>query len=356
MPALSRYNGEIGLQLVLFLSKEYTVPQVVELAEYAQGAGFNQLWIGDHVGSRELLTVLSAIASRVPMKLGTAIMVPYYRHPVVASTALASISELTSPHELSVGLSRGGTFPPAKPLTMLAETAQFLKRAFTGETIQYGDYPFLASYYNLDPEARFRMDFVPTSPILLYCGGNSPKSIAVGGRHMDGLLFGGPYLLLLRTGKLKGLLEIAEGAAREVDPGKRLRKVAEVNISLASDGRAAREFPRPYVANLLRQGRDATAAVELMSLGIDPADIDRVGEAWSRGATRVEAAKLVTDAMVDAMFIAGDVRECRERIVEVCEASAAYGFDQLSFSKLGPDTREAIQLLAREVLPAIRRS
>ena len=93
-----------------------------------------------------------------------------------------------------------------------------------------------------------------------------------------------------------------------------------------------------------------------MSLGIDPTDIDRVGEAWRGGATRVEAAELVTDAMVDAMFIAGDVKECRERIVEVCEASAAYGFDQLSFSKLGPDTGEAIQLLAREVLPAIRRS
>ena len=350
------FEGEFGLQFVLSLLRTRTVPELVELAHYGREVGFSQVWVDDHVGSRNQTVVLSAIAARAPMKLGTAIMVPYYRNPVVTATALASISELIAPHELSVGLARGGIFRPIRPITMLAETAQFLHRALAGDTVRFGEFPFLATYYHLDPDRTFRLDFAPKAPVLLYCGGNAPKSLAVGGRFMDGLLFGGPFMLMHRSGRVKGLLDIAESAAREASPHKRLRKVAEINLSLSSDLRAARDFARPYVAGLLRWPGAGGAANDFLKLGIDPDEINGVRDALAKGVPREEAAALVTDAMVDAMFIAGDLSICKERIMEVCQAAVHYGFDQLSFTKLGPDCGAAIRLLSQEILPMLKRA
>ena len=350
-------ENRLGLQFVIHLAKHYTVPQLAELAKYAQDLGFGQVWVNDSLGYRNVFVILSAMAAQVDMKLGTAIMVPYYRHPMDAASAIASISELTSPHEFSVGIARGGGFRSRRPITMLRETVQFLRQALSGEDVQVGEYPFLASYFSIDPDVRVRLEFAPKSPILFYCGANGPKSLDIAGRYMDGVLFGGWFLPVLRTGKLQGLLDIADNAARETAPHKRLRNVAEINVSLSSDTRAARDFPRPYVvdifSNLEERGfTDEDFAV----LGVDPSEYRRAKDAVARGATREEAAPLVTDAMVDAVFIAGDPKTCRERIIEVCEEVAGYGFDQIVLAKLGPDYAQVIRLLSEEVLPAFKQS
>ena len=39
------YRGEVGLQFTTHLAKRYSIPQWVELAEYAQRNEFSQLWV-----------------------------------------------------------------------------------------------------------------------------------------------------------------------------------------------------------------------------------------------------------------------------------------------------------------------
>ena len=361
MQTTSPFKGEVGLQFVLSVATHYTTRELVELAEYAREAGFDQVWIDDVLGHRNQFITMSAIAAKSPMKLGTAVMVPYFRHPADIAGALASISELIHPHELSVGIARGGAFPhrqlpQPKPITMLAETAQFLKRLLAGEALKLGEFPFLTSYFHMNPEASFQMAFVPKAPVRLYCGGNSPKSLAVGGRFMDGILFGGPFIMALRTGRMQQMLAIAEGAAREADPNKRLRNVAEINLSLSIDLRAAIQFAKPYVVNMLRRAGGAPGTIDdFVKVGVDPDEISRVTKALEKGATREEAVALVPDAMVDAIFIAGDLNTCQDRIAEACQAAADLGIAQVSFAKLGPDCREAIRLLSRDILPMLKR-
>ena len=88
------YRGEVGLQFTTHLAKHYSIPQWVELAAHAQRHHFAQLWINDNLGHRNIFVLLTAIASKVPIKLGTAIFVPYFRNPVDTADALASLSEL----------------------------------------------------------------------------------------------------------------------------------------------------------------------------------------------------------------------------------------------------------------------
>jgi len=64
-----------------YIANHYTVPQWIELAELARRNNFDQVWINDNLSYRNVFVILTAISSRVPIKLGTAILVPYFRNP-----------------------------------------------------------------------------------------------------------------------------------------------------------------------------------------------------------------------------------------------------------------------------------
>ena len=69
---MSIFTGELGLQFVTHLANHYTVPDLVRLAQFAADKGFKQIWVNDNLRYRGQLVVLTAIAARVPIQLGTA--------------------------------------------------------------------------------------------------------------------------------------------------------------------------------------------------------------------------------------------------------------------------------------------
>ena len=88
----------------------------------------------------EVFVVLAALVSNVPIKLGTAVMVLYFRNPVEIAGALASIGELMEGRELSIALGQGQPVTPTlirvvKPIRALRETAQCLTHLLHGETV-----------------------------------------------------------------------------------------------------------------------------------------------------------------------------------------------------------------------------
>ena len=88
-------------------------------------------------------------------------------------------------------------------------------------------------------------------------------------------------------------------------------------------------------------------------LGVAISDIERLDEAEKSGATAEEFDSLVTEYMVDAIFIAGTPGGCLERMLDVMDAARQQGFGQLIFSELGPNVDEAMSLLCDEVLAAL---
>jgi len=202
----------------------------------------------------------------------------------------------------------------AKPISMLRETAISVRRLLAGEAVQFADYPTVASYFNLVPDASFKLNFLPKSPVLLYCGGNGPKALAVGGACMDGILFGATFQSVVRAGHMGELLQVAERAAVEAGRGLALRKVAEIKLSVAPDGRVAREFAKHSAAGRivsLREGGYNDG--DYRKLGIVPADVDRLQEAEKIGGDVSVHPELVTDAMIDAIFVAGNPARAAKR-------------------------------------------
>ena len=88
--------------------------QAIELAETAEELGFGSVWAGDSILARprlEALTTLAAIASRTQrVKLGTAVLLPALRNPVVLANEVANL-DLLSQGRVVLGVGIGSKTP-----------------------------------------------------------------------------------------------------------------------------------------------------------------------------------------------------------------------------------------------------
>ena len=88
--------------------------QAIELAETAEGLGFGSVWAGDSILARprlEALTTLAAIAARTKqVKLGTAVLLPALRNPVVLANEVANL-DLLSQGRVILGVGIGSKTP-----------------------------------------------------------------------------------------------------------------------------------------------------------------------------------------------------------------------------------------------------
>lgn len=81
--------------------------QIIDLSERAEAHGFDSVWVGDSITARprlEAFTTLAAVAMRAPrVKLGTAVLLPALRNPVVLANEAANL-DLLSKGRLILGL------------------------------------------------------------------------------------------------------------------------------------------------------------------------------------------------------------------------------------------------------------
>ena len=300
--------------------------------------------------------MLTAIAARVPIKLGTSILVPYFRNPVDAAGSLATLSELTDGRELSVGIARGEAaiagrqIDMPKPLAMVRETTLALKALLRGEAIRFRDFPACAVYHHINQEQEFRLAFTPAGPIRFYCGGNGPKILKIAGEIMDGALIGDHYIPLVRSGRLDRLLAIERSAAGAKQPGKILFDLCELDIAVARDRARALEFAKPFVAKILIGLEGAGYSDdEIRALRVEPQLVASLQAARAAGATAEAASALIPDDVVKSCFVAGGPQECRDQLAPLFAEAERLQLGQIAFAKLGPDYDEAITLLRRQL-------
>lgn len=353
------FRGELALKFAIQIADKYTVPELVRLAQLAHAEGFKQVWVNDNLCQRNIFVVLTAMAAQVPIKLGTSIIVPYFRNPVDIADTLAALSELTAGRELSVGIARGDLahagqqIDMQKPIAMVRETTLAVKALLAGETISFRDYPASAAYHHILQQQEFCLAFSPAAPVRFYCGGNRPKILKIAGEIMDGALIGNHYIPLARSGHLDSLLGIARAAAETKQSGKTLFNICELDISIARDRQRALQFAKPYVARiLLNLELMGFSDDEFHALGIEPQLIRALTQACAAGAWVRAASTLIPDAAVTRCFVAGSPEECRDQIAALIDQAERLNFGQISFAKLGPEYDEAIKLLRHQVLPA----
>ncbi|MCH7736756.1 MAG: LLM class flavin-dependent oxidoreductase [Chloroflexi bacterium] len=87
--------------------------RIIALAETVEQAGLDSVWVGDSLVAKprlEPLAVLSALAARTSrVRLGTAVLLPALRHPVLLAQTLNTV-DLISGGRLVIGAGVGGAF------------------------------------------------------------------------------------------------------------------------------------------------------------------------------------------------------------------------------------------------------
>ena len=88
------FFDEIGLHLSTYMYDGISMKDIIGIAEIAQKAGMNRIWINDNLRYWNPFVCLSSIASHVEIPLGFAVLVPYFRNPVDTAGGLAALGEL----------------------------------------------------------------------------------------------------------------------------------------------------------------------------------------------------------------------------------------------------------------------
>lgn len=126
--------------------------QIVDLAERAEALGFDSVWVGDSVLARprfEALTTLAAVAARTRrVQLGTAVLLPMLRQPVVLSNQVANL-DLIANGRLILGVGIGGNNPAiaqefaacgvpiARRVGLFEETITLMRRLWTEPEVSF---------------------------------------------------------------------------------------------------------------------------------------------------------------------------------------------------------------------------
>jgi 5,10-methylenetetrahydromethanopterin reductase len=120
------------------------VPELVDLARYAEELGAAALLVADEGIDRDLYVTLTAVAGATErLLLIPAITNPHSRHPVATAAALASLEEV-APGRVVAGLGAGGSLVfdpmglrPPRPFSALREAVEVIDRLLGGEVVDH---------------------------------------------------------------------------------------------------------------------------------------------------------------------------------------------------------------------------
>jgi len=229
--------------------------QIVDLAEHAEALGFDSVCVGDSVLARprfEALTTLAAVAARTQrVRLGTAVLLPMLRHPVLLANEVASLDHVAN-GRLILGVGIGGNAPAvarefaacgvsiARRVGLFEETVALLRRLWTEPEVT-----FQGRYFQLQ-SVRLGLRPVQKSGVPLWVAGRVDNALRRMLRLGDGWLpiSSSPEAFKADWDRLQALGQEMGRDAREIH--RCLYTTLNVNDDVAQSERELREFIESY--------------------------------------------------------------------------------------------------------------
>jgi 5,10-methylenetetrahydromethanopterin reductase len=329
------------------------VARLGELAELAEGVGYDDFWVADERFFRDVYVALMHCARHTKrIRLGPCVTDPYSRHPALTAMAIGTLAEACDGRvALGIGAGISGFaelgIRRAKPARAIREAVEMIRRLLAGDPVDYrGEVISLA---------RARLGFVPCSPAIpIYVASNGPLGQRVAGAVGDAAIMEGcataPEVQAFAQ-------EVSRGAGAAGRDASRISLVARLNGCITADGRAGRDVLRPHVARTLAAGRLRYATLESQNIGL-PADavasVAHIG--YDPTVTPyLHLLPLIPDRFVDALSLAGTAEEVTERVLTLGRA----GIREIILHPLAPTESgitETIRSFAEVVTPAVRRA
>jgi 5,10-methylenetetrahydromethanopterin reductase len=330
--------------LGLSLSNEDHLASTLALAHRADELGFDEVSIPE---SRQHRAVFSAAAAalartkRVRVRIGIAN--PVTRHPAVLAMEAATLAEIGGPERIRFGIGAAewtvkalGYAPRGwRPYTHTVESIRAIRRLLSGLDLGFTPTTFLAP-------STTRLDFAPEKPIAIDVGAVNARMLQAAGEFADGVQLGAitsPAYTAWACGHL------ALGASRSGRSLDQLLVSANVLTSVGPDRAEARDAVRRVLAYYLWR----VEGVVVSESGADPQAVEAVRNAMTTGGPYA-AASAVSEELIDVFAVAGTVDDVLIGLARFADAGLQL---PLAWYTFGPDVDWALDVLARQIAPAV---
>ena len=279
---------------------------IVQCVKLAEDLGYDSAWVAEGHGGDQFAILAACAVATSRIRLGTSISSVFVRSAPTIAMAAATVDQLSggrfvlglgSSHRVQVEGEHG--LPYARPIDRLRDTVEVVRRllrdgavSFRGEVIEI---------------PKFDLWFRPLRPsVPIYLSGLFQPMLEVCGELAQGVI------LTWSTPEFaRGAADhVATGARRAGrDPGQ-VEMTTLLGCAVSADVDEARGRLKPGVA--LYAGFFPRYNRLLAESGFADA-VAAIKTAWDRG-DREGAVRLVPDALIDAVALAGPPARCRERL------------------------------------------
>jgi 5,10-methylenetetrahydromethanopterin reductase len=162
--------------------------EVVKEAKLAEEAGFKYIWGWEGTSTKNVFMNLTMIALNTKkVKLGPGAIYPQTRNPAVIASSILTLNDISNGRAL-IGIGTGGSktalegigISLEKPVSLIKETIEVIRRLATGEIIDYNG--------EMTKIKGLQFPWVTKHPIPIFVSGNGPKMLRLAGSLADGIL------------------------------------------------------------------------------------------------------------------------------------------------------------------------
>jgi 5,10-methylenetetrahydromethanopterin reductase len=269
--------------------------------------------------------------------LGIAVTNMVFRHPTVIAGAAASLNEISQGRAImGLGTGDGPVYSQglkATPLRQFEAGITQIRELVRGGTIAF-------------PTGKIGIGFTIHRPAPIYVSAEGPKGLELAGRCADGVILGTGFDLKVYQWAKERIRAGAQQAGRSENE---VAVIAAGMLCVDADGNRARKIVRNRIANRahhnFRFTLETVPPAELPGLKkfMDAFDVMKPME------ERVDA-DLVNDYLIQRFSIAGNPRECIERI----EQLKAIGVEHLMLTPARKVYDGTVEAFARNVISHFR--
>lgn len=323
------------------LKPDHTIERTLALTRQAEAAGFSHGWLFDsHVLWREpypLLTLMAGVTER--MRLGTCVTNPGTREPSVTASTLATLNEISG-GRMDLGIGRGDSARRVlgkPPITMAGteEAIKVIRELVEGRPVTYEGTELVFPW-----TGRWKLP--------VWIAGYGPMALAMTGRIADGVILqlADPDLIRWFGSMVR---EAALAAGRPAD-AVRVMAAAPLHVGPREEGRdRTRWFPAlvsNHVVDLVNKYPREQLPESLTGYIVDRSGYDYQHHAEVGSSN----AGFVGDEVIDRFCVLGSSGE----VVEKLHALAGAGVDQFNVYLMSGNEEEQLEIMGREIVPAMR--
>lgn len=321
-----------------------SVQETISTAQWAEANGFQSFWIAeDYFPVRGAISVASGLAARTQsIRIGTGVINPYTRHPVLIAMEIQALDELSHGRAF-LGLGASEKYWMEDQLHIeygsaqrhLRECIEIVRGVLKGDEFSYTGKCFSVSGVKL-----FHRPWRARVPI--YLGVVRQHNLALAGELSDGLclplMSNPPYVRYAMDHARRG----GQKAGRDL---KDFSVYMCTIVSVDEDRTVARARVKPMLGEFLGYLKDHPV---FTCTGHAEGELKPFVQAQEQGK---DATDLVPDWAIDTFAVAGQPKECVEKLEALAEAGVT-GF--LVFDLPGTPLKDTVSAVAKSILAAFK--